>query len=350
MTARRRGCRRHLRPAALRGAVLLPLLLLLLAPVPGSADAAAGSAPGGGSAPAGAHLRVAAVQLSVHLEMLRSLETYSAHMEAALEAALACRPDLVVFPEYTGVFLSLIPYYRELAGASTVEEGLERVRRREPLVGSLRDLFLLNSGWTERALEAVFATAARKSGAVILAGSFFAWAEGESGPRLTNRAVVFGADGSRIYYQDKVYLTPFEEDLLGLSPGSLSVVEPFPVSRGRVGVTICRDSFFSEWEAQLAGSDLWVDIKANGTAYTQEEQERFQRALPARIRSGDVPFGLTVCLTGSLFDLVWEGQSSLVRKQLSAGGGIPEVVTLRKATSAREQEILLLSVPLDPAR
>jgi predicted amidohydrolase len=222
-----------------------------------------------------------------------------------------------------------------------VEEGLERIRAADPLVGSLRDLFLLTSGWVERALEEVFGKLARGHGVAILAGSYFAWTAGQEGARLTNRAVVFGADGRRLYQQDKVYLTPFEEELLGLSPGRISDGRPFSVAGARLGLTICRDTFFPAWEDRLEDSDLWIDIKANGTAFTQEERQRFERALPSRIRSGEVPYGLTVCLTGELLDLAWEGVSSLVAKVAKT-----EVATRQTAVSPREEEILFLSLPI----
>jgi predicted amidohydrolase len=290
------------------------------------------------------HLRVAAVQLSVDSEMLSSLEAYRSRITRLVERTLPGRPDLVVFPEYTAAFLALVPHHRELAGAKTVAEGLERVRAAEPLVGNLYDLFALESGWVERAVQELFGGLARRYGVAVLAGSYFAWSTGAEGGRLTNRLVVFGSDGQALYGQDKVYLTPFEEELLGLSPGAISEARPFALRGGRIAVTICRDTFFSRWERQLAGSDLWIDIKANGIAFTQEERERFQRALPARIRSGNVPYGLTVCLNGTLLDLLWEGVSSLVGKS-----GPDGVTTLRAAPSPRHEELLLLSVPLVPA-
>jgi predicted amidohydrolase len=324
--------RRHL------GALAAVFLLLLL--VPGFRADAQSPDPESGES-----LRVAAVQLSVDAGMLASLEAYRTRIAQTVERTLAYRPDLIVFPEYTAAFLALIPYHREIERAASVAEGLERIRAVDPLVGSLRDLLLLNSGWAERALDEVFGGLARRNGVAILAGSYFAWTGGPDGVRLTNRAVVFGPDGRRLYQQDKVYLTPFEEDLLGLSSGRLSEGRSFPIAGARVGLTICRDTFFPAWESQLEDSDLWVDIKANGTAFTLEEQQRFERALPARIRSGEVPYGLTVCLTGELLDLLWEGVSSLVGKEGQAEGG-----TRKAAVSPREEEILFLSVPLAAPR
>jgi len=319
---------------------LLALLLVVLGATGAAGQAAARDQAGGSSE----SLRVAAVQLSVDSAMLGSLEAYRARITAIVERSLPSRPELIVFPEYTAAFLALVPHHREIEGAQSVAEGLERVRAADPLIGSLYDLFALESGWVERALEELFGGLARRHGVTILAGSYFAWSPGGNGGRLTNRSVVFGPDGRVLYRQDKVYLTPFEEELLGLSAGRIDDARPFPIEGARVGLTICRDTFFSPWEQQLEDSDLWIDIKANGIAFTEEERERFERALPARIRSGEVPYGLTVCLNGTLLDLLWEGVSSLVGKN-----GPDGVFTLRAAPSPREEELLLLSVPLLPA-
>ena len=330
-----RSCTRaRRRPCGLWGLVLLSVAVV---GVPAAAQDPVQSAP----RQLEAEIRVAAVQLSLDTAMLRSLESYRLRIAEKVEQSLASRPDLIVFPEYTAAFLAVIPHRRELEGAGSVAEALERIRARDPLAVGLRELLLLNSGWVERALEEVFGRLAREHGVAILAGSYFARPDDPGPVRLTNRAVVFGDDGRRLYEQDKVYLTPFEEELLGLSPGEPAEARPFALGGARVGVTICRDTFFSDWEPRLAGSDLWVDIKANGTPYTQEERQNFERALPARIRSGEVPYGLTVCLTGEFLDLMWEGKSSLVRKEPP-----DRVLTVGAAASPQEEEILSFSVPL----
>jgi predicted amidohydrolase len=319
------------------GCALLAVLFVTLG-VTGTAGPAIAKGTG-----AAASLRVAAVQLSVDSGMLSSLDAYRARIGGLVERSLIYKPDLIVFPEYTAAFLALVPYSRLIAGADSVAQGLQRVETTEPLIHDLHDLFALESGRVERAAEEVFGGLARHYGVTIVAGSYFAWAPGDKSGRLTNRSVVFGPDGRPLYRQDKVYLTPFEEELLGLSAGRVTDAHPFPVGGARIGVTICRDTFFSRWEEQLKLSDLWIDIKANGTAFSEEERERFDRALPARIRSGSVPFGLTVCLNGTLLDLLWEGVSSLVAKNGSDG-----VRTLGATPSPRQEELLLVLVPLPP--
>lgn len=289
-------------------------------------------------------LRVAAVQLRVEAPLLASAGAFAAHVEGLVAQAQAFAPDLIVFPEYTSVFLALLPYHREILCSATAMEGLQRIRAREPMVRSFRDLFLLNSGLARRTMEQIFGPLAERHGVSILAGSYFAWDNREGEVRLVNRAVLFGVDGRVAYSQDKVFLTPFEGELLGVAAGRLEDVAPFPLAGHRVGVTICRDTFFGQWQERLAGSLLWIDIKANGERFTAEERERFLRALPARIAEGPVPYGLTVCLVGGLLDMLWEGESSLVRGD--ARGGFE---FLARAADPAGEQVLLLEIPVDPS-
>lgn len=284
-------------------------------------------------------LRIAAVQLEIHSSDLRSFAAFRSHIEALVIRSIAFNPDLIVFPEYTSVFLALIPYYRVIRTSNSVVEGIARIGAQEPLIQGFRDLFLFNSGLVERAMEEIFASLAGQYNVAILAGTYFAWSGEGREARLVNRTVIFDQEGKIAYTQDKVYLTPFEEQLLGISPGLLMAAAPVVLNGYRIGITICRDTFFRPWVEVHSGSDLWIDIKANGTAFTGEEQERFLRAVPARIVESDIPYGLTVCLTGSLLDLLWEGESSLVRKDGEQGFRFVE-----KATSASEEEVLFLSI------
>ena len=298
---------------------------------------AAGSGSGQDSQPSQA-LRVAAVQLQIRQSDLVSFAAFRSHIEAIVSRCMEYEPDLIVFPEYTSVFLALVPYHALIQASESAEEGLARISDQDPLIDGFRDLFLLNSGLVERAMEEIFASLARRYGIAIIAGTYFAWS-GTEQAALVNRLVVYDGNGRVSYTQDKVYLTPFEEQPLGISAGSLDRARPIVLQGYEVGITICRDTFFPAWLQVHSGVDLWIDIKANGTAFTQEERERFLRAVPARIREGGIPYGLTVCLTGSLLDLLWEGQSSLAGLDPVEGTRFVE-----KAGSATGEEILFLSI------
>jgi predicted amidohydrolase len=284
-------------------------------------------------------LRVAAIQFKVQQSDLRSLAAFRSHIESLVERCMAFQPDLIVFPEYTSVFPALIPYHSAIRVSQSAVDGLARICAQDPLIGGFRDLFLLNSGLAERIMEEVFGTLARRKGVAIIPGTYFAWSDRGGEAALVNRLVVYDRSGEIIYRQDKVFLTPFEDGRLQISPGLLEQAEPFVLRGRRIAVTICRDTFFSQWLQVHSGVDLWIDIKANGALYTQEERQRFLRAVPARITEGDIPYGLTVCLTGTLLDLFWEGESSLARKE----PGEP-VRFVEKASSASEEEILFLEI------
>jgi predicted amidohydrolase len=281
-------------------------------------------------------LRVAAVQFSIHQADIASLAAFRARIEDLVAACLPAEPDLILFPEYTAAFLALVPYGAELQDAPSITEALRRVRVREPLVRGLRDLFLLNAGLAEAAARELFGGLARRYRVALGAGTLFA---AERGGRLFNRALVFGRDGRLLHAQDKVLLTEFEQEELGLEAGSPTRVGPFLLEGRRIGLTICRDTYLEEWERLLAGCDLWVDLKGNGQPFTEQARERFRLALPARLAASGVRYGLTVCLTGRLCGQLWEGESFL-----AVLGSEGQVRTAVRAASAAGEEVLLLEL------
>jgi len=307
-------------------ALLLALSIRLVVP---SERPAAGERP----------LRVAAVQLSIHPQDIASLAAFRSRIEGLVGACLPAEPDLILFPEYASAFLALVPYGRQLQEEAGIEEALRRIEAREPLVGGLRELFLLNAGLAEAAARELFGGLARRHRVALGAGTLFAAERGDRGTRLVNRALVFGRDGKLLHAQDKVLLTEFELEALGLEAGSLDRARPFLLEGRRIGLTICRDTYLEEWELLLAGCDLWVDLKGSGQPFTEQARERFRRALPARLASSGVRYGLTVCLTGRLCGLIWEGESFLV---VLNGDG--QVRTAVRAASPAGEEILLLEL------
>jgi len=104
--------------------------------------------------------------------------------------------------------------------------------------------------------------------------------------------------------------------------------------------SICRDTFFDDWQERFESADIWVDLKANGQDFTKETEVLFSHALPERIAEGPVELGATVCLTGEYLDLFWEGRSSVIEKTDAREG--PKVLLAVK--SPEEQEILFLEM------
>ncbi len=284
-------------------------------------------------------LKVAAVQFEIYESSTSSIDSFKARIREIVERCIAYEPDLIVFPEYTCAFIALIPYYQAVQQSEDILEGFKRIREVEPLVHNLKDLFLLNSRLVERVILDIFRSLSRKHSVYILGGTYFAWKKTSLGEiQLRNRAFFFDRDGRMFYTQDKVYLTDFETSVLRLSPGTLREAEVIKINNCLVGLTICRDTFFSVWEDILSDADLWIDIKANGAVYNQEERKRFSRALPARIKNNRVSFGGTVCLTGRYLDLFWEGESSLIQKKKG------EIRYVKRANSPRDEEILFFTL------
>ena len=267
----------------------------------------------------------ALIQLEISRSLVSSGATFETKLEELIEHTVdrsirsGQRVELIVFPEYTSVFLSLAHVAGfAVAEAEHISDLYALLDATDPPTGSSGDKPIapaLNLAYAvaQRGNEKVdrfWAEIASRYEIDVIAGTYFA-IDSVSG-RLRNRTIVYSRDGTLLYSQDKVFLTPFELDIIGLSPGFVGNARTFTVQGHKVAVTICRDSFFDVWERGFSQATLWFDIKANGAEYTDEEARLFQTALPERIGSSGVPLGGTACLTGSLFDLFWEGESSIV--------------------------------------
>jgi len=294
------------------------------------------------------YLTAAVVQLEIEPEVATDEAMLcSAVTEIVEDVMEETESDLIVFPEYTNVFLALDPYYEQIRAAASFTEGFEKIKRAHPEIETISGLFKRQDDTVERMMDRIWGGLAAEFDVTIVAGSYFA-AEPPSlkkadrtGELLKNRAVVYGPRGTVIYTQDKVFLTEFEREVVGLSAGTVEEAGFFYVEGEEVVLTLCRDTFFEVWEDKHAGAYLWFDLKANGTDFDREEKDRFKTALPERLASADVPFGATVCLTGSFLDLFWEGESSVI-----ARFGERHVDTLAVSSTVDGEDILVYSFPL----
>ncbi len=290
-------------------------------------------------------LRVTAVQFEVEERIYRDRYVFLRSVEDLVrEAVQEFDPDIVVFPEYTSVFLALSPYSQLLDLVATFEEGLKLLSELDPGIRRPKDVFGREADRTAREMDRLWGGLAREYGIYIVAGTYFHKEVTDSGEEaLYNRMAVFGPKGSRVYEQDKVYLTPFEETALGLSPGRIDGRDGIVVEGERIVFSICRSTFFEDWDRKYGDATVWIDLKANGVSYTRQQSSRFQNAIPVRLFKSGVPYGITVCLTGSFLDLFWEGKSSL---SLLAG---QSAVTAWSTGSPRKEELMHLPIPA-PAR
>lgn len=279
-------------------------------------------------------LKVAAVQLEVSDLTYSAYENFKVEMENNIRKAVEdFNPDLIIFPEYTSVFPAITPYYQFIEGSSSSEEIFNKIHRENQEIETLFDLFYRESDNVD-ALLGFWGELSQKYSVTIAGGSYFAAHDG----MLTNRLIVYGPEGERIYEQDKFFLTEFETDIINLSPGSFSRPEGIRIKGKNIVFTICRDTFLQRWEEMYNGADLWIDIKANGEFFRDEQRALFSRALPGRMQLSDVEYGVTVCLTGQFLDLFWEGESSMVKK---IGD---DVHTFIRSEYYRSNEILYFAV------
>jgi len=266
----------------------------------------------------GNDLSVVGVQFEISPHIYENTDIFrQTAVSLVQEAVLRYQPDLIVFPEYTGVFFQLISLGSIFSPYENWEDLSSRFREINPDF-HISQVFLDSEEMISLYLE-IWSNLSRQYGVTIVAGTCFVPVESQGSIRLVNRAFVVTPQGEIGYTQDKVFLTDFESSILGLSPGLVTAAKYFTVEGKKVCLSICRDTFFHQWESIFAEAFLWIDIKANGESYGPEQQELFQRALPARLEGSQIPYGITVCTVGSYLDLFWEGQSSLI---YNSGKGI----------------------------
>lgn len=279
-------------------------------------------------------LQVAAVQLEISKNTYSSVDQFRREMENnIIEAVNSFDPDLIIFPEYASVFPAITPYYPYLEENDSIENIFLSIHRDNKAIRTLKDIFITESSRMEEFLS-VWGDLAEKYEVTVVGGSYFAWENG----KLTNRLIVYGPEGNRIYEQDKFFLTDFETDIIGLNPGSPSKPDGIMIEGKNVVFTICRDTFLDRWEPMYSDADLWIDIKANGEVYGEEQVSLFSRALPARMKDTSARYGATVCLTGRFLELFWEGESSFIGK--TAEG----VHTYIRSDNPRKNDILYFVV------
>ncbi len=250
-------------------------------------------------------LSVALVQFSVEEDLYTSLARFRRHIHRLVErSSEEFGAEVVVFPEYVNIFSLLRDYDIAVDEADGFDELLAKLTATE----SLHTVLSREIAETVPALRQMWSEIAAEEDVWIVAGSAFV--HGPDGG-VRNRAWVFGPDGSLVYRQDKVFLTP-EEALLSVTPGQIAAAQPFTIDGVTFGLTVCRDGFFDSWEEIFKDVDVWLEIRANGERWTDEVAQRFQTAMPERVREAGVQLGLTTSLTGQFLDLLWQGPTGVV--------------------------------------
>lgn len=260
------------------------------------------------------------VQFAVHPADFASIERFRARVDATTSRAVDhYGADLVVFPEYTTAIAAFSTFITaagpeipaDLPG-HVLRSALEAGRGEVPPASAMEPFHNLvadSARDTAVRLRSLWAAVARRYEVWIIAGT--ALVPGDAGG-VRNRAWVFAPDGTLAYRQDKVFLTEYEQVVLGLDPGTVTRARAFRINGVDLGLTICRDSYFDVWERRFGQVDAWIDIRANGEPWSQSVRRRFDTALPERVAETAVPQGVSASLTGRLFGLLWQGPAFVV--------------------------------------
>lgn len=283
---------------------------------------------------------MAAVQMAVDQDTYAARENFWSAVEEPLARAAENGADLVVFPEYLGVFYPLIPYQRDLDEVGDFLTALEVLSQGAGRPLSLHELFMRGGAMVEEALGR-WSALAESYGVTVVAGTFFVpMNKGDGTTELRNRGYVFSPAGELLYHQDKVFLTDFERNFCGLSPGGMAEAVGFSLEGRRILFTICRDTYSPLWAGWYEGrGDIWIDIKANGEVFDQVQEASFRRALPRRLEETTIPYGATVCLVGTYLDLLWQGRSGFLENRSDG------VASLMEARSAERGDLIFWEIP-----
>jgi predicted amidohydrolase len=257
------------------------------------------------------------VQFAVDPVDYRSLAAFRGRVEElVIEAKERYAADLVVFPEYVSsfaLFADVIDGDGELETEAVPPEVVAALSDLESAESELDEVREFVASAAERGSDRIISIwrgVARRNDVWILAGSgFVPAAEGEG---VHNRVWVVDDDGRVTYEQDKVFLTEYEREILGVVPGEDEETQPFEVEDVALSATICRDSYFETWEEQFDAVDAWIDVRANGEVWDESVRRRFGTALPERIARTDVDVGLSTSLNGRFLELLWQGPAFVV--------------------------------------
>lgn len=279
-------------------------------------------------------LTVASVQFRVTVDAYLSIDAFNRTVEQIVADAVSnYAADIIVFPEYINAFLIAAEYAEVLADVATVEEAVERIAAELEDDPDLAALIRSRAHASAESALAIWKALARAYDVSIVPGTFFVRDEANGREEIRNRLIVVDNTGTVTYEQDKVYLTYEEWIDLGVEPGRVWDAEPVEIGGLAVGFTICRDTYFDTWEQVLEGTELWIDVRANGEPYTPDVEHRFAATLPERVRQTDAIAGVNSTLTGEFLDFMFEGPSYVVDEngELIAASSTPigpEITTI----------------------
>lgn len=306
-------------------------------------------------------IQLVAVQMGLSLDDYWSRKAFQEKIgktvDAVKQAIDPSVPTLVAYPEDVGLMLVLQGLNDELSHVTTVAEAIARATRTLflPALGRrivhrlswVPALFLTRHRLIAETYFDVFSNAARTLGAYLVAGSVVLpkyrvdqgrvlWDQKPLDPQVYNTAYVFDPSGQVVGEQRKVYLIDLEmRAALDLAAGTIDELTVVETPLGKLGVAICLDSFQDDVAHRLKGlgAQILVQPSANPAPWTSEQQVEWLESAYRRTHLEKLfAYAVNPMMTGSLWDLGFFGQSSIVGQD-----GV-----LRQAATADGEEILVV--------
>lgn len=283
-----------------------------------------------------------AVQMHWDVEHYQSPQAFENKIRSLMEQVrgTACRDEdiLVAFPEDVGTPLVFMKSYPAVKNAKTLPDAVRilirknlsrvlfyRIRYR---VSWFRALALATAKDTAKVYLDVFSRMAKTYRVTLVAGSVllpdFGWQKDVKktnykipDKNIYNTAFLFNAQGELAGIQKKTHLVPDLEDKGGfdLSEGNIDDLQVFDTPAGRVGIAVCLDCFKEPVIKDLAqkGADILIQPSANCKIWDKEEQQGWMEGCKKAMESEQsFVYALNPMMTGCLFDLCFEGQSSIM--------------------------------------
>lgn len=284
-----------------------------------------------------------AVQMNWSAENYRNRAAFETKLRSIMNRFQEKMPGpggdaLVVFPEDVGTPLVLTDAPEWVFRAKSLQEGIKRLTichifrtaayRIKYKVSWMRALALARSKTTAQAYFDIFSGIAREYKVYLIAGSvllpdFRPRSDGKDqycpkDGNVYNICFLFGPDGRILGSQKKVYLVPGLEDEAGfdISNGSIEELKVFDSPFGRLGIAICLDGFQQDVVEALVrmGADILIQPSANCNPWTKAQQEDWMESVWKAMDTQPFRYALNPMMNGCLFDLCFEGQTSILKK------------------------------------
>ncbi len=308
--------------------------------------------PDGIAANAPSSVTLAAIQ--AQLRFFLQPRQFREQMARDAERAMACGPDIILFPEDIGTglvglgtpglartpSLRLAMIMAALRNATAVMPLLRQPASSLPwalvtaLAKRMRDVYI-----------GTFSEVAARHEVHIAAGSILLPRENNDSGCIYNSSYLFGPDGGVLGRADKVNLIELEgQGGLDLAPAAADDLHPWRTPVGTFAPIICFDAWDRDLVGRLVaeGAQMLLVASANPKPWTAAEAADRASGMYARVAELRVP-GAEAFGVGHLGGLPFEGRSWIVAPDPETPGG---ACVLAQARSATGSEIICATVEL----